>query len=405
MANIKISALPTTGTLLGTHIIPFVDTASNTTKTVTAQVLLNYITGSTFNTFVTSGDVGIGINPTQKLHVAGETLINGGGSLRLQSVTPGNDGMIKFIEPAGTLRSGIYYAGTDLLRIADATTDRLVIDSSGDVGIGTNGPQTKLHVSGGSGILVEAVGAQWAVLGSNVAASNYMTLRRPGTTAALGYIGGGAGGSIGAGTEIDLAIRSEASLYLTTNGAVPQIIVDTSGNTTIANGNIIFGTSGKGIDFSITPNSGTTSPAELFDDYEEGTWTPAFSGSTTAGAYTYGVTGGTYTKIGKVVNFTCFVAATATTTAATGTIFITGVPFLLGSTGTGVSTYGDVSYYVLNTPINRLSWTSNPSETTFNILRNVVPESSLTTALTASSANELGSTPGFRFSGFYFTDQ
>ena len=55
-----------------------------------------------------------------------------------------------------------------------------------------------------------------------------------------------------------------------------------SGNVTITNRNLIIGTSGKGIDFSATSNASTTGASmsnELFDDYEEGTWTPVLARS------------------------------------------------------------------------------------------------------------------------------
>ena len=51
-------------------------------------------------------------------------------------------------------------------------------------------------------------------------------------------------------------------------------------------GNLIIGTSGNGIDFSATPGTGTS---ELLDDYEEGTWTPTLTG-TTSGSATVTVT-------------------------------------------------------------------------------------------------------------------
>jgi hypothetical protein len=63
-----------------------------------------------------------------------------------------------------------------------------------------------------------------------------------------------------------------------TTGALNETIkFGADRNVTLPNGNIVIGTSGKGIDFSITANSvisGTTTGSELFDDYEEGTWTP-----------------------------------------------------------------------------------------------------------------------------------
>jgi hypothetical protein len=62
--------------------------------------------------------------------------------------------------------------------------------------------------------------------------------------------------------------------------------------TVTPSGNIAF-PSGQGIDFSATAGTGTS---ELFDDYEEGTWTPNLQG--------YGgtpTTSGIYTKIGDCI--------------------------------------------------------------------------------------------------------
>jgi len=74
----------------------------------------------------------------------------------------------------------------------------------------------------------------------------------------------------------------------------------------VAAGNIVIGTAGKGIDFSATANSSGTMTSELFDDYEEGTFTPTLlpsfgggSGSVT----TYSTQVGRYTKIGNRVIF------------------------------------------------------------------------------------------------------
>jgi hypothetical protein len=64
-----------------------------------------------------------------------------------------------------------------------------------------------------------------------------------------------------------------------------------------ANDNIVMA-NGKGIDFSATSGTGTS---ELFDDYEEGTWTPtdgSGQGLTFAGVVA------TYTKVGNMVRVT-----------------------------------------------------------------------------------------------------
>ena len=67
-----------------------------------------------------------------------------------------------------------------------------------------------------------------------------------------------------------------------------------SGDVTVSTGNLIIGTSGKGIDFSATSGTGTS---EIFDDYEEGNWTPTNNGDST-GTVT---ASGKYTKTGNVV--------------------------------------------------------------------------------------------------------
>jgi len=84
-----------------------------------------------------------------------------------------------------------------------------------------------------------------------------------------------------------------------TEGGVESMRIDASGNVTLSTGNLIIGTSGKGIDFSATSHpAGMTS--ELLADYEEGTWTPTFN----LGAFTYTLQNGIYTKVGNVVHVT-----------------------------------------------------------------------------------------------------
>jgi len=68
------------------------------------------------------------------------------------------------------------------------------------------------------------------------------------------------------------------------------------GDQTIVDGNLVIGTAGKGIDFSIDPSApGMTS--ELLDDYEEGTWTAGWQGGANVTG-TPTLSQGKYTKIG-----------------------------------------------------------------------------------------------------------
>lgn len=110
------------------------------------------------------------------------------------------------------------------------------------------------------------------------------------------------------------------------------------GDQTIADGNLIIGTAGKGIDFSVNSQAaGMTS--EVLNDYEEGTWTPSVEGSTTAGTVAYSVQVGTYTKIGNRVLFNAQVQLNGSH-SGTGNILIKGLPFACNGTyGSALSQY------------------------------------------------------------------
>jgi hypothetical protein len=89
--------------------------------------------------------------------------------------------------------------------------------------------------------------------------------------------------------------------------------------------NIVIGTSGKGIDFSATPGTGTS---ELLADYEEGTWSPVCSSN--IGAITSYTATGVYTKIGRIVNIQVDIQITAVGTGGGGLNF--SLPFTQSGT-------------------------------------------------------------------------
>lgn len=60
---------------------------------------------------------------------------------------------------------------------------------------------------------------------------------------------------------------------------------------------------------------------------QEGTFTPAFSGTTDTGVFDYYQQIGHYTKIGKRVFFELTIWVASVTTPASGNLFITGLPF------------------------------------------------------------------------------
>ncbi len=133
-------------------------------------------------------------------------------------------------------------------------------------------------------------------------------------------------------TIMDAVAGGYSSVYIKTQdtSASPYALktavkIDGAQNVTVSNGNLVIGTSGKGIDFSATAGTGTS---ELLADYEEGDWTPTITGSSSSGA-TYVKQVGRYTKIGRQVTVIVDVEASAVT--ATGSMRIGGLPFTIAS--------------------------------------------------------------------------
>jgi hypothetical protein len=117
-----------------------------------------------------------------------------------------------------------------------------------------------------------------------------------------------------------------------TQTPVEAMRIDSAQNVTLAAGNLVIGTSGKGIDFSATSGSGTS---ELLADYEEGDFTPVPTASSgTITSYTLGTCN--YTKVGRMVTVNFSVTITNAGTA-TGSLDVP-LPFTNGAAnanGTG----------------------------------------------------------------------
>lgn len=108
-------------------------------------------------------------------------------------------------------------------------------------------------------------------------------------------------------------------------GGVSQFSVDPSGNFT-PKGNLVVGTSGKGIDFSVYSSGTGTSPSKVLYDYEFGTWTPSLSRDGSAPTVTYGTRYARYSKVGSTVTLTCFMSWSANT-GGSGAWIVSGFPF------------------------------------------------------------------------------
>ena len=111
-----------------------------------------------------------------------------------------------------------------------------------------------------------------------------------------------------------------------TGGSVAERVrIDTTGDLQIADGDLVIGTSGHGIDFSATSDTaGKTS--ELLDDYEVGTWTPTLTNGPSLSSET-----GRYIKIGKVVHV-FWAITTASSGGSASHVGINNLPFANTST-------------------------------------------------------------------------
>ena len=99
-------------------------------------------------------------------------------------------------------------------------------------------------------------------------------------------------------------------------------------------GTLTSGISGTDITLSGGVYVGGTGAANLLDDYEEGTWTPTFTGGTVTNSY------GRYVKVGNVVHVEFGFAGGTITGTLTGDPSVSGLPF----TSEANRTSGSVSY-------------------------------------------------------------
>jgi len=136
------------------------------------------------------------------------------------------------------------------------------------------------------------------------------------------------------GNDTDIIFKgtdgSSDTTFLTLDGSDAGAATLNNG-LTLSDGNLVVA-DGHGIDFSATSNSGAGSNiAELFDDYEEGTFTPSVA--PTSGAFSaVGTVLGFYTKIGRMVHIQCSITITNVGNGSAN-MDLTGLPFTSASTG------------------------------------------------------------------------
>jgi len=146
-------------------------------------------------------------------------------------------------------------------------------------------------------------------VGTDGTASNNFTIYVPGTPDGTVRIGNGDAGAV---TDV-VTINSSGAVTLANNLTVTGTTTNTGAIT--STGGIYLG---------------GTAAANLLDNYEEGTWTPTIS-PTTSGSVSLSTALGTYTKVGNMVFLEAYIQASSIS-SPNGYFQITGLPFSSRST-------------------------------------------------------------------------
>ena len=220
-----------------------------------------------------------------------------------------------------------YDHNVDGLKIGTAGAERVRIDSSGRMSLGTTDASQfnagaddfVIQRSGSCGITIDATSST----NSNI----YFADGPTGSEAYRGFV---------------QYQHATDRLILGASGA-DQVEI-TAGNVEITDGDLVIGTSGHGISFAITGNGATVS-SELLDDYEEGTWTPVLNGTHS----NMGTGIGKYAKVGSITYYWIeFGHVTAGNGSFNANTYISGFPFSTPNHPpnhwTGTSSYMNSAY-------------------------------------------------------------
>jgi len=188
-------------------------------------------------------------------------------------------------------------ANNDVIIQSNASTKVTVDGATGNVGVGTASPDGKLHLYTDNVNTASSDADDFIIEKTGDAGLSILS-----TTTGRVYFG-------------DAASTDQGSIRYIHSDNSMRFETDSSERVRIL--------SSGGITFN-----GDTAAANALDDYEEGTWTPVFRGSTTAGTYSYAVQNGYYTKIGRLVTVTCSLFNIDDAGGAgAGNIEIAGLPF------------------------------------------------------------------------------
>jgi hypothetical protein len=208
------------------------------------------------------------------------------------------------------------------------------------------------------------------------------------------------------GDVLDLGVPSDATVSLAkltatgTKDATTFLRGDNTfasaglSNWSESSGNLLPSNDSYGIYLGV--NSATAT--NLLNDYEEGTWTPAFSFSSGSVSYSGGFPKGTYRKIGKIVHVQ-FALSVNSASSPSGNTSISGLPFTTSSVSNSES-----SAYIgitrnLGSAHNNLRAYTNDSNTVIQL-----PVNSTSSGFSGLQGSDIQNTTLIYGNATYFTD-
>lgn len=228
---------------------------------------------------------------------------------------------------------------TDLV-LSTGSADRLHIDSSGNVLVGTTStvPQEGTHgfVARANGYTIaSADDARVMLVNRGTSDGELINFRKDNTP--VGSI------SSYAGTRLAIGSNGVSGAVFGQNAVIPA----TSGTTVVTDA-YDLGTASynwKDLYLSGGVHLGGTGTANKLDDYEEGTWTPTLYAATTGTNRVTSIVSATYTKIGRLVRCKAYLSVINGTAlnGDSGAIQLGGLPFTSSAYGHLRTLYSNLS--------------------------------------------------------------